>query len=203
MAEKKKSKYVRLTSPKGVARHPWLTKPDTKFNEEGDYKVNLVVSKKDAEPLIKSITSIRDKYAVATKAKKKADLPWVDEVDDNGKKTGKVVFKFKVAAKTGDWDRKPKLFDAKGNRVTDVSIGSGTTMKVSFDIFTWPGGKDGCGVTLQPVAVQIIDLVEYQGSGGSAEDFGFEEEEGSFESESDGMEDEVEADSSSEDDDVF
>lgn len=203
-SKKEKTKYDRMTSPKGIAKYPWLTKPDTKFKEEGEYKVDLVVSKKDAEPLIKSITAARDKFAASEKAKKKAPLPWADDVDDNGKKTGKVVFKFRVKAKTGDWDRKPKLFDTKGGRVSDVSVGGGTTMKVSFDLYTWNVASLGAGVTLQPVAVQLIDLVEYQGgAGGNAEDFGFGEEEGSFESDGDDDLESVETDAESEDDDVF
>ena len=28
-----------FTTPKGMAQYPWLSKPDTKFNEEGEYKV--------------------------------------------------------------------------------------------------------------------------------------------------------------------
>ena len=34
---------VTFTTPQGVAQYPWLSKPDTKFSEEGDYKVNLII----------------------------------------------------------------------------------------------------------------------------------------------------------------
>ena len=196
-----KQKFKRATTPKGIAKYPWLTKADTKFKQEGEYKVDLIVPKKDVATLIADITAVRDQFAAQEKAKKKAALPFAEETDDNGKKTGNVVLKFRVKAKTGDWDRKPKLFDVRGNRVTDVSVGGGSSIKVSFDIYPWNVASLGCGVTLQPVAVQIIDLVEFDGSG-SAGDFGFGEEEGSFEG-NDDVGSEMEADAESEDDDVF
>lgn len=198
-----KQKYVRVTTPTGTARYPWLNKPDTKWKEEGEYKVDLVLSKKDAKALADRITSVRDEFykSEGKAAKKKASLPFADEKDDNDKPTGNVVFKFRVKAKTGDWDRKPKLFDAKGHIIKNApSIGGGTSMKVSFDIYPWNVASLGVGVTLQPVAAQIIDLVEYDG-GGDASDYGFGEEEG-FETEDD-LEETVGETEESEDEDVF
>ena len=34
-----------ITTPKGIAQYPWLSKPDTKFSEEGEYKVNVILTK--------------------------------------------------------------------------------------------------------------------------------------------------------------
>ena len=45
-------KLIEFTTPKGIAQYPWLSKPDTKFNEEGVYKVDLIIPKSDAIPLI-------------------------------------------------------------------------------------------------------------------------------------------------------
>lgn len=33
----------RFTTPKGLAQYPSIKTPDTKFNPDGDYKVNLVM----------------------------------------------------------------------------------------------------------------------------------------------------------------
>ena len=41
-----------FTTPKGIAQYPWLSKPDTKFSEEGDYKVNLILNAEEAAPII-------------------------------------------------------------------------------------------------------------------------------------------------------
>ena len=36
-----------FTTPVGVAAFPYLSTPDTKFNEEGEYKVNLILTKEE------------------------------------------------------------------------------------------------------------------------------------------------------------
>lgn len=193
------SKYLRLMSPKGIARFPWLNKPDTKFSEIGDYKVDLVIPKADAEPLIKKVTSIRDQFAKAEGAKKKANLPFQKELDDQGKETGNYIVKFKVKARVGDWDRKPKLYDTNGQRIPTANIGSGSTLKVGFDVYTWNVASLGAGVTLQPIGVQIVDLVEFDDEG-----FKFDKEEGSFEGSNDyGLGTDVETSQEDEDEDVF
>ena len=43
------NKMVKYTTPKGVAQYPYLDKPDTKFNPQGDYKLNLVLDKKSGK----------------------------------------------------------------------------------------------------------------------------------------------------------
>ena len=47
-----------ITTPKGIALYPWLSTPDTKFSEEGEYKVNLVLSKEDAQPIVDEINRV-------------------------------------------------------------------------------------------------------------------------------------------------
>jgi hypothetical protein len=49
---------ITFTTPKGIAQYPWLSKPDTKFSEEGDYKVNLILSKEEAIPILKQINEV-------------------------------------------------------------------------------------------------------------------------------------------------
>jgi hypothetical protein len=39
---------IRLTTPKGYAQYPYLKDPDTKFNPDGDYKVNLAMDDNEA-----------------------------------------------------------------------------------------------------------------------------------------------------------
>lgn len=47
-----------ITTPVGVALYPWLSKPDTEYNKDGEYKVNLVLSKKEAQPIIDTINEV-------------------------------------------------------------------------------------------------------------------------------------------------
>jgi len=83
-----------VTTPTGVAMYPWLTKPDTKFNEDGEYKVNLVLSKEDAKPLLKVINSVfEDNLKSEIKKQKTKDIktanpPYSEQFDDDGKPTG-------------------------------------------------------------------------------------------------------------------
>ena len=91
-----------VITPTGVALYPWLTKPDTKYSEEGVYSVNLVLSKEDAKPLIKTINEVFEEYLKdEMKKQKKKDLktanpPYSEQLDDNGKPTGNLIFKFKL-----------------------------------------------------------------------------------------------------------
>ena len=170
------AKNVRYTTNAGVAKYPWLNKPDTKFDSDGVYKVDLAFDKKsDIAELHKLCAEAVKDAAIRNKTKKMAKLPIFEEVDDQENKTGRWIVRCKVKCRP-DWDRKPKLFDASGKRI-DVNVGGGTVMKANVELYVWDSRLDGVGVTLQPRAIQIIDLVESE-IGGSAETYGFVEEEG-------------------------
>jgi hypothetical protein len=184
------AKNIKITSPKGTAKYPWLNKADTKYHKDGEYKVSLSLPKKEAEPFLKTIKGHLDAWIKANepKAKKRSPLPWAEETDDQDNATGNVVIRFKSKNKINKegelWDRKPALFDAKGNKI-NVQVGGGSTIRVSCELYFWNSAKDGPGVTLQIAAVQVLELVERET--GSAKSYGFEEEEG-FTAESDGAE---------------
>ena len=198
MAETKKKK-PKFVSPRGALSYAWLTTPDKKFEPVfGAFKTKLVLSPAAAAPLIEQIdtemaASLANAKSAITnnltgaelvKAQKKADKltptkpPYaIDEDTDN------VVFSFSAAAgginKTTKetWSRKISLFDAKGTPITGaIKIGNGSEAKISFEFNHHHIPKDGPGVKLQLVAVQIIKLVEWQS--GTAAQAGFEAEEG-------------------------
>jgi len=169
------AKNIKMTTPAGTARWPWLNKADTKFKPEGEYKVTLVVSKKEVKPLLDAASKIVQEIMANNKIKKRAPFPIVAETDDQGNETGNMLVKCAVKCREG-WDRKPKLFDAEGNRI-DVKVGGGSTIKVNVELYGWHNAALGAGVMLQPIAVQVLDLVEHE-AGGSAESFGFGKEKG-------------------------
>ena len=181
MAEKKK--VERFVSPKGIASYPYLTKPDTKFNPEGEYKVSLIVAGDDSSKIIALLTE-KHKAAVAQVKKenagkrvKEGDLPFIE--NDDGTVTFKFKLKAKVIPKKGDpFEQKPALFDAKGKPLTgEPKVGGGSTIKVSYEVVPYYTAIAGVGVSLRMKAAQIIELKEYSG-GGNAESYGFCEEEG-------------------------
>jgi hypothetical protein len=166
-----------ITTPAGIARFPSLNRPDTKFSEVGVYKVNLELSAEDAEPFIKQAEAIFAEFLADKKRELKKDklklhpAPWEDN-------DGLVQLKLKVPAmgknkETGEeYSRKPTLFDATGKE-EDVNIGGGSKLKVAVVPYCWYTASLGAGITLQPKAVQVLDLVTW-GDGGSASAYGFD-----------------------------
>jgi hypothetical protein len=176
----------------GIARYPSLNKPDTKFDEVGVYKVNLEMSAEDAEPFLSQVESLLAEFVAQKKAELKKDklkmhqAPW--EEND-----GQVQLKLKVKAlgkdKAGEtYSRAPKLFNAAGEVITD-NIGGGSKLKVAVVPYCWYTASLGAGVTLQPKALPVLDLVTW-GDGGSAAAYGFDVSEAKPESRRTGTDDE-------------
>jgi len=187
------------TTPKGIAVYPWLTKPDTKFNPDGEYRVKLRLPKDEVGDLItqldtmaaQALVNAKDDIIKNAKNKKEekeklakcvpAAPPYKDVLDDDGNETGEVELSFKMKAivrpKKGDpFTQKPKLFDAKGKPITKpVMIGGGSEIKVAYQITPFFTAAVGAGVSLRLCAVQVIQA---NGGGGDAKSYGFGEEEG-------------------------
>lgn len=169
---------VFFTTAKGEAYYPYISAPDTKFDEQGHYKVNLCLSKEDAKPVIELIKTViaENKAALEQAGKSKqvskaAPLPFEAETDEEtGELTGNIIIKFKSKAAY-----KPAVFDAKGQMMPKHNIYGGSKIKVSSkaDFYTSP--SIGYGVALRLRAVQVLEYVE--GSSGGNK-FGFGEEDG-------------------------
>jgi len=162
----------------GKAVYPRLAKPDTKFDELGRYKADVAMSKFEAKQIMEILS---EHFKAHTgKAPNKADnTMWYFETNEDGDETGNVVFKCRVKNKLRKrdgqlWDRKPKLFDAALKPV-DVNPFGGSTYVVSAEVYAWEAGAKK-GISLQPLGVQIIELVS--GSGPSASSMGFKAQEG-------------------------
>lgn len=176
-----KQNIVRITTPSGIAVYPKIEKPDTKFDANGIYSIDLDLDSKDAAELTTKLTQIADAaYAAECKAKgkkalKRSDMPWKETED------GKIRFKFKLKAKGGSgekqWDQKPAIFDAKGNPIKDVNVGSGSTVKVAFEAVPYFTAMVGHGISLRLRAVQILELRQYI-AGDNFDAFGFKATDG-------------------------
>jgi hypothetical protein len=180
------TKNTQTISPVGKALWTSLTKPDTKYNEAGIYQVKLEVTGDDAQSLSAFLdTKLQESIAEAKKDNqgkriKEASAPY-QWTDDN---TLVVTFKMKASGKkqSGEaWTRKPALFDAKGKPlVGEVRVGSGSMLAVSYTPTPFYTTLIGAGVSLRLNAVQIVELVEYEGGSGLAT---FESHEGGYEAE--------------------
>lgn len=211
MAQQKKRPI--LTSPRGRFSYPKLTEPDTKFKDEGEYSVKLIVpaDAPGVQALIAQIDregeeALEEAKANAKTAKEKKEwainnTPYEVLEDDDGNPTGEVSFKFSMKAsgvskKTGKpWTRKPALFDAKGRPIkTAISVGGGTIGKVSFQVVPYtPNAKIGAGIKLALEAAQIIDLKSFGERSAAEMGFGAEEDGYDHEAESQGAADESSA----------
>jgi hypothetical protein len=165
-----------ITTPVGIARYPSLNRADTKFDDIGVFKVNLEMSSEDAEPFLKQIEALFSEFLADKKRELKKDklklhaAPW--EEND-----GVTQLKLKVKAmgktKAGEeYSRQPKLFGADGQPL-EANVGGGSKLKVAVVPYFWYTASLGAGITLQPKAVQVLDLVTW-GDGGSAVSYGFD-----------------------------
>lgn len=191
MAYGKKQRPTLRTSPRARARFAWLNKADTKYDTDGVYKVDAVVEDEaDRDRMIDVIEQVQEVARQEAESKKTpgkrpkpADLPIGAEIVGKGEdaeETGHTQFRFKSKAsgttKDGKrWERKLPLFDAKG-KPTDVEVGGGSIIKISYTAQPWVNPKLEYGVKLQIEAVQVIDLVTFGQR--DAGDYGFGEEDG-------------------------
>ena len=165
-----------FTTAKGIAYYPYISAPDTKFDEQGHYKVNLCLSEEDAQPVIEVIKQTVVEGIKALKKDKpnmeikQAPFPFSKEVDEDGNPTGNVIIKFKSKAAY-----KPAVFDSKGNMMTNSNIYGGSEIKVNGSCAFFHTAMIGAGVSIRLRAVQVIQYVE--GASG-ANKFGFDEVDG-------------------------
>ena len=184
-----KNSYVKVVSPVGVSQYAWLTTPDTRFDETGHYKTNLILKTKEAQPLMAQINAEIKKSLTLAKEKakgksiKQAPSPFEDELID-GKPSGNVIFKFKTKAKIITKDGKVipnrvALFDSKGKPMIDANVWSGSEMKVSAELIPYYTAMAGAGVSMRLRAVQVTKLVE--GGSSNAKGYGFDKVEDGYE----------------------
>lgn len=184
-----------VISPIGTAGWVCVAKPSVKFDKDGEYSLDLVISPEEYEALKPAWeAAAKAKHEEALKAEtnkvkaaaiRKFDIhiPGSPEVNKEGEETGNILLKFKAKALVKPKAGKPftktiGVFDAKGKPMNGKTLGRGSRLKAAYDLvpFCAPGLKK-YGVSLRLQAVQVIEFVAYIG-GASAEGYGFGEEDG-------------------------
>lgn len=172
----------RFTTPLGTLSYPSLSKADNRFKELGEYKANLILPMETAKPLIEKLSAIYQEHTGKAHPKKpdssnRDAFYYIEKDSDTEEPTGNVVLKLKVANRmkkdgSGLWDRRPKLFDIGGQPINTnkINVGGGSTAKVAFEVYLWTTPAKVPGMSLQPVAVLIDNLVQF-GSGAAASDY--------------------------------
>lgn len=172
-----------FTTPICKALHPKLTLPEI-WSEHKEkfvtvdstikgavFHTKLIMDDKQAAQVESHIEEALDAWKPQNPKYKKEhpSLANVVSVDEEGNSV--VQFKRKTSDK---FDATPALYDAKGNKVSDLEyIPNGSKLRIKYGIYCW-GMTGKYGVHLQPIAVQIVELAE--GGSNSA----FDEVEGGY-----------------------
>lgn len=160
---------------KGKAMWAKVFEPDTHFDPDGVYTVDVMVPETEAAELCEQLDAVVNEHhakVVKEQPKLKAVLstatPYQPEVDEDGNPTGNLRFraKMKAVVKSRDgktFNMKPVVVDSKRNPLTkDTLIGNGSVIKVAADPAPYlMQSSKSVGVSLRLKAVQVIDLVEY------------------------------------------
>jgi|11_taG_2_1085331.scaffolds.fasta_scaffold01079_9 hypothetical protein len=169
---------------KGKALWCKVFEPDTKFDTNGIYSVNVLIPEAEAVEVceyLDGLVDARREEEIKAKPKLKNGLstktPYEPEYDQNGDPTGNIEFKLKLKAKvitrTGDtYEQKPIVVDAKRTPIDkDTAIGNGSVIKVAYEPIPYMmASTKQVGVSLRMKGVQVIDLVEYGGGSSMFDD---------------------------------
>jgi hypothetical protein len=185
MAIKSRQREEAITTAIGTAQYPWVNTPSTKFVPEGEYSCNIILTKQEGEAIIKKVEPILEKKQKeqaeeSGKKVKTYELPIQLEGDT-------YVLKSKLKPVNGkrkdgsDYTRSLGLFDSKGNPWDrEVIIRGGSKVRLNVRPKTWFSPLMGVGVSLELLAVQVIELADGELSSQAAESFGFTEVEGGY-----------------------
>jgi hypothetical protein len=180
---------IKMTSPVGVARFPKLNTPDTKFKEEGEYSVQLQLSKDSPEnqSFINELAKIYEANYKTVSAEnrgkkiKRMDPPWKDGVDRDGNDLNCWDLRIKMPASYMSKqdgkkvEMRPAIFDAKLNP-SKAEVGGGSKIRVNFDVSPFYVPALGAGISLRLRAVQVLELSQRGSRSGT--DYGFSQADG-------------------------
>jgi len=137
----------------GLAYWASVTTPNTRY--EPVYQVNLIVDQDVAEKYRAEGCTIRDMEEGPA-----------------------LVIKRKVNGPNGMIRQAPKLFDVE-KKPLDELIGNGSKVKIQFNPYDWEyAGKTGRSLDFQ--AMQVLELVEYEGRTPDGAELGFSEDGSEF-----------------------
>lgn len=150
----------------GRLAYPWLDRPDTKFNADGEFRADIVLPKEEAKEFLEYAQSVAEEALAGSKALIKGgsklkvrDLPYRENED--GTVTIKVKSKALFKRRDGtEVERRIPVVDAKKQPITGVRVGGGSLANVKVSLWPWHTESLGFGLKFNLQAVQILELVE-------------------------------------------
>jgi len=163
-------------SPKAPVRWAHLINAD-EYEGKWSYSCELVLSNDDPThaAFLKRLDAEFIALHGAKKARSSKGTPWKPDKDD----ASKTVVRFKANRFTNDdgtHSKGPRIVDAKKQPWDGREIGNGSVLIVGFTIYPW-SRSEGCGISLQPKACQVVDFIAREDLGEAVAD-GFEEQDG-------------------------
>lgn len=168
------AKNIYTTGKGVVGAFAFLTKPAKKYKSDGkEYKATVTICKEDGEALVAEMESVRDKFRKEYKKQKgkaipNGDICLIKQKGNVDEETGDFI-----PDKSGEYELSLKKDTKKGfikiidSYLKDVtskisSIGEGSEVRCMLRIECYNIGGRAL-VTLAPMAVQLLKLVEYGG----------------------------------------
>ena len=211
MEKQKKDMFVKVTTPPGIAKFPYIRVPN-EFKGKKNFKTGLILDKN--APEVSDLLAFLMKHArvehervlaelnqkfKTEKGKAKADarsayeklkdqapfIPVRPCYDEDGNETDRIELTAK--SPTNKKDGTPiriHVFDAKGKAISADPWG-GSIIRVSGFLLPFYTEVAGAGVTLRLQAVKVLKLVT-KGQGGDASMYGFGGEEDGYSEDEDG-----------------
>jgi hypothetical protein len=202
-------KSIKITTPKGEARYPFLVEPN-RFQDDpiGYYKLDLIVVESEVNEMIEQIKKLTDEHFEVVTAelldkaknpgeKRKAEeaikkitkqYPFEPEFDEeSGEETGRIILKAKKKAafndkKTGNLiETSINIFDAAAKKVEDKSTlkGMGNGSICKMNVFLSPYYIPATGNLGVSLKLNSVQVIKFVEYGGAAPS-GFEVEEEGF-----------------------
>ena len=165
-------------SPKAPVRWAHLINA-SEYEGKYSYSVELVLDNNnpDHKAFLDKLEAEFIAQHGAKKARAERGCPWKPDKND----ATKTVVKFKANRfdnEDGTFSKGPKIVDSKRAAWDGREIGNGSEMIIGFTIYAWDA-KQGCGITLQPRACQVVGYVPREDPADAVAD-GFEEQEGGY-----------------------
>lgn len=160
---------ISIVSPAGIAVYPHLHAPDHRFRSDGEYKAAIRIAPGDeADKLEARLTKYADgalpharskNWDKAVEIKESPWRPFEREED------GSLLIKTKARA-TGknrytdkQWSFRPNIVDGQNKPIpVDTQIGSGSILKLLFEVAPYNMPEVGAGITLRLDGVQVLKL---------------------------------------------
>ena len=169
MKQQPKYKPTILATPFGKAEWMYLTTPKRfEGDEHASYRGELILEQDVADALVEKIEQVYSEAYKAwceqiSKKAQRASYPW-----EQGDETTKFRLKVRETWKDGT-SRKPEVIDMDKKPITD-SVGNGSIVRVMFQPHFYSASA-GFGMQLQPLKVQVKDLVVFSGGSSASLDF--------------------------------